>query len=278
VLFYGTVDRLLAVLTGRDVSVPLDCAALELARIEFPAIDVDAFVSLLNSHAAELRGRLGDSRDGLAYVREANRYFFEDLGFRGNASDYYNPRNSCLNEVLTARTGIPITLSLVYMEVARRLGKPVQGIGLPGHFIVRYDDGLYSAFVDPFHGGRLLEPEECFALVREVAQVEVEPDLRWLAPVSKRDLLLRMLRNLSGAYASRGYTDKAIQVLSLLIRANPDSADEYRQRGALEVQAGRIVAAKQDLARYLELARSPEDREYAQSQVQKIQHWLASMN
>jgi regulator of sirC expression with transglutaminase-like and TPR domain len=278
VIFYGTVDRLLDLLTESDASVPLDRAALELARIEFPEIDVEAFLSVLDAHAGGLSERLNHPRDGPAYVREANRYLFEELGFRGNTSDYYNPRNSCLNEVLTTRTGIPITLSLVYMEISRRLGRRVEGIGLPGHFLVRYDDGLYSTFLDPFHGGRLMEPEECFALARDVAQVEAEPDPKWLRPVSKRAILLRILRNLAAAYTSRGQTDKAVEALNLMIRANPDSADEYRQRSILQVQAGRLAAAKQDLARYLELARSPQDRERAKDQIQKIRHWLASMN
>jgi regulator of sirC expression with transglutaminase-like and TPR domain len=278
VLFYGTMGGLLDLLTGRDASLPLDRAALELAAIEYPEIEADAFVGLLDSYAAELQERVGDPSDGKAYVLEANRYVFDELGFRGNTADYYDPKNSCLNEVLTARTGIPITLSLVYMEIARRLGRPVTGIGLPGHFIVRYDDGRYSAFIDPFHGGRQLDSEDCFALSREVSQVEIEPDRRWLAPVSKRDLMLRMLRNLSGAYTSRGQTDKAINVLSLLIHANPDSPEEYRQRGILQTQAGRLAAAKQDLARYLDLAKSPDERERAKAQVHQIQHWIASMN
>ena len=277
-LFYGRVDGLIELIAGRDVSMPLDRAALELARIEFPELNAAAFLDLLDSYAAELSARLGSSGDGLTYVREANRYLFEDLGFRGNINDYYDPRNSCLNEVLTARTGIPITLSLVYMEIARRLKRPVQGIGLPGHFIVRYEDGLYSVFLDPFHGGRRLERDECIALAREASHVEIEPSPKWLAPVGKRDILLRMLRNLGSAYTARGLTAKAIDVLSLLIRANPSSSEEYRQRGVLEVHAGRLAAAKQDLARYLELAPTPEERERARLDVQRIQHWLASMN
>jgi regulator of sirC expression with transglutaminase-like and TPR domain len=272
------MHRLLDLLTGRDISLPLDRAALELAAIEFPEIDREAAVSLLDTHAAELRARLSDPRDGKTYVREANKFLFDELGFRGNTADYDDPRNSCLNAVLTARTGIPITLSLVYMEISRRLGKAVEGIGLPGHFIVRYHDGSYTAFIDPFHGGRLLDAEDCFALAREVSQVEIEPDPRWLTPVNKRDVLLRMLRNLGAAYTSRGRTDKAIEAVSLLIEANPSSPEEYRRRGILQVQAGHIAAAKQDLARYLELSKSPEDREHAKAQVHRIQHWLASMN
>lgn len=272
------MSGLLELLTGRDASVPLDRAALELAAIEFPGIEADAFVSLLDSHAAELRERLSDGADGETYVREANRYLFDELGFRGNTADYYDPKNSCLNEVLTTRAGIPITLSLVYMEIARRLGRPVAGIGLPGHFIVRYDDGLYSTFIDAFNGGQLLEAADCFVLSREAAQMEMEPDARWLEPVSKRNLLLRMLRNLSAAYTGRGHTDKAIEVINLLIEANPDSPDEYRQRGILQTQAGRLAAANQDLARYLELAKTPDERERAQAEVHQIRHWIASMN
>jgi regulator of sirC expression with transglutaminase-like and TPR domain len=272
------MQRLLDLLTGRDPSVPLDRAALELASIEFPDLEAETFISLLNSHAAELRERLSDSDGGQAYVRETNHYLFDELGFRGNTRDYYNPKNSCLNEVLTARTGIPITLSLVYMEIARRLGRPVQGIGLPGHFLVKYDDGLYSVFIDPFHQGRLLEAEECFALAREVSHIEVQPENKWLLPVSKKDVFMRMLRNLGAAYASRGQTEKAIEALNLLIQANPFSPDEYRQRGILQTQAGRVTAAKQDLDRYLKLSNSPEERERAKAQVHRIQHWLASMN
>jgi len=278
VLFYGSMGGLLDLLTGRDTSLPLDRAALELAAIEFPEIEAEDFVRLLDSHAAELSERLRGVQDGGGFVRETNRYLFDELGFRGNTEDYYDPKNSCLNEVLTARKGIPITLSVVYMEIARRLGRPVAGIGLPGHFIVQYNDGLYSTFIDPFHGGRLLDFEDCFVLAREMAQVEIEPDRRWLAPVTKRDLLIRMVRNLSAAYSSRAQTEKAIEALDLLIQANPDSPEEYRQRGILETQAGRIIAAKQDLARYLELVKSPEERERAQAQVHQIQHWIASMN
>ena len=277
-IFYGKVERLLELIEGRDASVPLDRAALELARIEFPKLEADDFIAILDSYAGELRERLKGARDGATYITETNRFLFDELGFRGNTSDYYDPRNSCLNHVLIARTGIPIALSLVYIEIARRLQRPVQGIGLPGHFIVRYDDGHYSVFLDPFHGGQRLEPDECFTLASGAAQREIEPDPKWLAPVSRRDILLRMLRNLGAAYSTRGLTAKAIDVLGLLIRANPDSADEYRQRGILEVQAGHVAAAKSDLQRYLELAPTPEERERAREDVQKIQHWLASMN
>jgi len=273
-----TVNRLLDLLAGRDPAVPLDRAALELATIEFPELEIDVFLALLDSYAYELQGRLNGSENGADYVREANRYLFDELGFSGNAPDYYNPRNSCLNEVLTARVGIPITLSLVYIEIGRRLGMPVRGIGLPGHFIVSYDDGLYCTYIDPFHRGRQLEQEQCFELAREASGLVLEPDPELLRPVENRQILLRMINNLHRAYLSRGYIGKAIEVIDLLIRVNPGSASEYRHRGALHVQNGNMTAARADLARYLQLAPEAADHDEVKEQLTKVQRWLASLN
>jgi regulator of sirC expression with transglutaminase-like and TPR domain len=277
-LFYGTVKRLLDLLAGRNQDVNLDQAALELAEVEFPGLAIEPFLELLDSHAAELAGRLTDATSGEDFVTAANHYLFEELGFRGNTSNYYDARNSCLNEVLTSRAGIPITLSLVYMEIARRLGKPVRGIGLPGHFVVRYDDGIYSMFIDPFNAGRLLTAEECFTLAREAAGGELELDSRALEPVRKRQILFRMINNLRRAYQTRGSTAKALDILSLLLQANPNSAEEYRQRGLIHLQAEHMTAARADLTRYLELAPEAADRRNVEEHLRSIQRWLASIN
>ena len=277
-LFYGTVNGLLDLLAGRDSNWELDRAALELATIEFPGLAVDAFVELLDSHAAELAGRLSGAANGEDFVEAANRYLFEELGFTGNTGDYYDPRNGCLNEVLTTRAGIPITLSLVYMEISRRLGKPVRGIGLPGHFIVSYDDSLYSTYIDPFNGGRLLTAEGCFLLAREAAGVELEFDPSVLQPVTKRQILLRMTNNLRRAYLGRGANGKAVQILDLVIQADPESAEEYRQRGLLHLHAGHMTAARADFTRYLELAPDAAERAEITEHLRSIQRWLASIN
>src|ERR1700677_2040410 len=143
----------------------LDVAALEIASIETPDLDPEPFLGVLDRIASGLAARLPASADGREFVRVANDHLFGDLGFRGNEIDYNDPRNSCLNYVLDRRTGIPIALSVVYIEVARRLGRPVSGVGLPGHFIVQYNDGEFESYIDPFHSGKLLSAEEC----REVA-------------------------------------------------------------------------------------------------------------
>ena len=119
-------------------------------------------------HALAIADRAHDLSDGRSFVKAANEYLFGELGFRGNEEDYYNPANCCLNRVLETKRGMPITLSIVYIEIARRLAKQVSGVGLPGHFVVRYDDPAYSAIIDPFHGGAILDAQQCCQL----AQVE----------------------------------------------------------------------------------------------------------
>src|SRR6266851_3953288 len=206
-LFYGRMKELSDFLAGR-ADMNLDQAALLLATIEFPDLDTGTFLRILDSYALDLAGRM---RDGVGFVSTANQYLFEELGFAGNTADYYNPANSCLNEVLTSKTGIPITLSVVYLEIARRLSRPVFGIGLPGHFVVQYDDGLYSTYIDPFHGGALLDAAQC----HELAQTDGNPAA--LARVNTRHIVARMINNLRGIYFARGAHRKTLQILNLLI-------------------------------------------------------------
>jgi len=234
-LFYGTVRELSDYLAGRGRDLPLDEAALLLATIEFPGIEVEPFLQILDSYAAELAERLHAGSD---FVPAANQYLFRELGFAGNAADYYNPANSCLNEVLALRTGIPITLAVVYLEIARRLAKPVFGIGLPGHFVVQYDDGLYSTYIDPFHGGALLDAAACY----ELAGTGENPAA--LARVNNRQIVARMINNLRGIYFSRGAHRKTLRILNLLIEADPDSTEEYKQRGIAHLQMAQTTPAK----------------------------------
>lgn len=272
------MDEIVELLAGRDERIELDRAALLLATIEFPDLDIRPFLELLDSHARELSARLQAGGDGLDYIAAANEYLFSDLGFRGNAEDYYNPRNSCLNEVLTNRAGIPISLSVVYMEISRRLGRRVHGIGLPGHFIVQYDDGDYDAYIDPFHGGCLLTAQECRQLAKEVTGAEVSDDPQLLAPAGKRQIVARMLNNLRAIYVSRRAFGKALQVLDLMVAADPSEPEGYRQRGLLHIQLERLAAARADLERYLALAPGAPDRKEIEKQVNSLKQWIAGMN
>jgi regulator of sirC expression with transglutaminase-like and TPR domain len=267
------VVDLKGLLAGRDESMELDQAALNLATIEFPELDFTPSLKQLDLFASQIADRCHDLNDGREFVRVANEYLFQEVGLKGNADDYYNPHNSCLNEVIAERTGIPITLSLVYMEVGRRLAKRVVGIGLPRHFVIQYDDGDYSTYIDPYHGGTILSAEDCFRL----AQIE-DDDPRLLAPVGKRQIVMRMINNLRGIYFSTRSFEKAQQILNVLIEANPESAEEYKQRGLVRLQMRKLIAGKRDLQRYLALDPNASDKEEIQQQLQAVGRWLAALN
>jgi regulator of sirC expression with transglutaminase-like and TPR domain len=272
------VQDLRDLLTERNPDVPLDLAALQLAAIEFPHLDVDPHLRNLDALARELAARLPPDCDGAAFVQTANRYLFAELRFAGNEADYYTPRNSCLNEVLERRIGIPITLSIVYMEVARRLGRTVHGIALPGHFLMEYRDPRFACYIDAFHGGKLLTRQDATELAREAAGVDLEGHPEVFRPATNRQILVRMLNNLRAAYSTRRSFAKMIAVLDLLILAAPDSAEEYKQRGLFHLQLRHLAAAAADLTRYRSLAPEAPDREEIEKQIRNIRRWLVTMN
>jgi regulator of sirC expression with transglutaminase-like and TPR domain len=255
----------------------LDVAALEMAAIERPGLDPTPYLDTLDQLASEIATRLGRGHDGPKFVRVANQYLFEELSFRGNESEYYDPRNSCLDAVLDRRTGIPITLSVIYIEVARRLGQPVTGIGLPGHFIVQYDDGKYSTFADPFHGGKLLTEDDCKVLAREVG-VDITKEPSTLQPVSNRYILVRMLNNLRSSYFRSKNYGKATKALDLLVEAFPSNAEYYKARGVARLQLHELRAAKSDLEKYLKFSPEANDKAEVTKQLEAIHRWLGRLN
>ena len=272
------MQQLIELLAGSSTDHPLDLAALQIASIEFPALDPQPFLDLLDSYSREIAASVHSSASPEEYIRVANHLLFEQEGFSGNEDDYYNPLNSCLNEVLASKRGIPITLSLVYVEIARRLGRPISGIGLPGHFLVRYEDGAFSAFIDPFHKGRILSIDECRTLAIQVARVDIFAVPSALAPVDKRQFLARMLNNLRHSYYRRNEFQKAIRVHDVLIEAAPQAPVEYRQRAALYLQEKRYKAALLDLETYLRLAPNAADRQAVQRQIEELRQYLQSVN
>jgi regulator of sirC expression with transglutaminase-like and TPR domain len=264
---------LLDLLAGRPSDIELDRAALELAKIEHPNLDPEWAIGELDRHAWTIAERTGDLSDGRRFVETANAWLFGEAGLRGNTDDYYNPDNSCLNRVLETGLGIPITLSVIYIEVARRLAKPLSGVGLPGHFLVRYDGPDYSAIIDPFHGGAIVDEAQCCAL----AQTEsFDPEL--FSAVDRRHIILRMINNLRVIYFGSRQAGKAIQLLDLLIAANPSSADEHKQKGVALLIARRMQEAFAEFKLYLNLAPEAPDRESIEDQMRNLAFWMSSRN
>jgi regulator of sirC expression with transglutaminase-like and TPR domain len=254
----------------------LDVAALEIASIETPDLDPQPYLAILDRMAAEIASRLPSGAAGREFVTAANRHLFDELGFRGNEIDYNDPRNSCLNYVLDRRTGLPITLSVVYIEVARRLGQPVSGIGLPGHFIVEYNDGEFAAYIDPFHSGRLLTAGDCRQLARE--RTGSDADGTALAPVGARYILVRMLNNLRSAYFRGKQFEKMVAVTDLLLEGFPENAGYYKARGFARLRMRQFRGARSDLEMYLKYAPDAEDRSQITQQLGAIHRWLGRLN
>lgn len=272
------VQRLQDALRNERSAVPLDVAALELASVEFPGLDVDSCLARLDSFADQIGAQLAGNVSGLDFIRGANEVLFEVLQFRGNEDQYYDPRNSCLNAVLMRRLGIPITLSVLYIEVSRRLNRTVYGVGLPGHFVVAYEDADARYWIDPFHSGRILTFDDCNALAQQTAGVNLRANPAVLAPVNKRQILVRMLSNLKAIYLRGEAFDKARQVLDLLIYATPEYAEEYRHRGIVHMKQQNHRAAKQDFETYLKLERDAPEREQVEKQLVLIHRWSAGLN
>lgn len=248
-------------------------ATLEIARIQYPELDPAPYLAELNTLASHLGDRLRNFNDGREFVEKAAEYLFDELGFAGNDGDFYDPRNSCLNQVLERRVGIPITLSLLYMEVARRLKMPVYGVALPRRFVVRYDDGNYSTYIDPYGGGNPITISDCW----KMAGIEVG-DLRLLAPADPKQILMRMLENLQGAYLRRNEFPQAIQVMDWLILGDPDEPQRYKLRGAIHLELGQLRMARRDLNAYLKRVPTSKDNQAIRDQLAQIHQQLGQLN
>jgi regulator of sirC expression with transglutaminase-like and TPR domain len=234
--------------------IPLDEAALAIAAEEYPALDPAAEMARLDALAARVAQRLGDARPPIPVMQALKAVLSGDVGFRGNEKDYYDPRNSFLNEVLDRRLGIPITLSIVTIEVARRVGLPLHGVAFPGHFLVKAlpQPGLPGAvFIDAFNGWELLGAEECTARFRAVLHGRAF-DPSFLEAVDTRHILARMLHNLKRIYVERGDDVRALWVVDRLLLLQPGNLEERRDRGLVAARLGGTKAAVLDLEAYLD--------------------------
>jgi regulator of sirC expression with transglutaminase-like and TPR domain len=261
-----------------EPAIDLAEAALLIAKEEYPDLEVARYLSRLDAMAAECRDRLGRATGVHRLIASLGDYLFKEQGYRGNANDYYDPRNSFLNDVLDRRMGIPITLSTVYMEVGRRLGLRLHGIGMPGHFLVKYVGPGEEILIDPFNGGAILSAIDCQHILDRVSRGKVAFEPRFLSAVGTRQILARMLTNLKVIYYnSQAYT-KALGVVDRLLILDPRAATEIRDRGLLCCQLNRYHEAMADLERYLRLAPAAEDAQVIRDHLRAIRQREVSMN
>ncbi len=260
--------RRFAALLARPV-IPLAEAALAIAEEEYPGLSAPEYLRRLDALAAGVQARLGGRADAASKLRAVRAVLFDEGGFRGNADQYYDPRNSFLNEVLDRRLGIPITLSILYIEVAARVGLRVDGVGFPGHFLVKHVAGEREIFIDPSHGGEVLSGDDCAARYRASSPLR-ELDPRALDGVTPRQILGRMLHNLKKIYVETGDDVRALWVVDRLLMLSPSDAGERRDRGLVEARLGGSTAALADLEAYLASAPSAPDAEEVRDLVAQL--------
>ncbi len=255
--------------SGDDVE--LGHAALLLAALEYPDLDVDYYLGLLDVLARQAAFSLSGLNEPVLIVGALAGVLHGEQGFSGNVDDYYDPRNSYLNDVLERRTGIPISLSAVYLEVGQRLGLPLEGVGMPGHFLVRYRDLVRPVLFDPFAGGAIVSEAECEARLMQLYGPSVRLTPSMLAPVGTRPILYRMLTNLKQIYVGREDWARAVRTVDALLVVDPGAIREYRDRGMLRFRAGDLRRARADFEHYLTMAADDEDASAVRQQIGLIE-------
>ena len=276
-----SLERLKRILDAPESEADLAEAALLLAQEEYPQLDVQAYLRRLDEMARAVRDTLPANAPAAEIILALNRYLFQEEGFDGDAANFYDPRNSFINQVLERKIGIPITLSIIYIEIGQRLGLPLQGVSFPGHFLVKLSVESGEIVLDPFSGGVSLGRDE---LEQQLAQTQGDkesakiPLEEWLVTATKKDILVRMLRNLKVIYAHADQLEKTLSVINRILLIAPELAEEVRDRGMVYRQLECFRAALPDLQTYLQMEPESEDRDEMRDHVIELQKIVARLN
>jgi regulator of sirC expression with transglutaminase-like and TPR domain len=265
--FRQTVDR------GED-KIDLGRAALTLAAVDYPDLDIDIYLARIDRLAAEAQARLGSEADVHRTIAVLNDVLFRQHGFRGNRDNYFDPRNSFLNEVLDRRTGIPISLSVLYMEVAQKIALPLQGVGFPGHFLVKHEEIV----IDPFNQGEIRSRKHLQTMLNRLYGDKVSFDPEFLAATSKKQILRRMLNNLQLIYVRENDLIKGLSIVERLLVLDPTSAEGIRDRGIIYLRLECFKQALEDLQTYLSLAPQAEDADAIRDQIAVLMRQVAQIH
>lgn len=270
-LFTGMVQK-------PDSAIDLAKTALYIAKEEYPELDIDRYLQILDSLAREVANETNNPSNPEQILLQINHILFEKYDFHGNTENYYDPNNSFLNEVLDRKTGIPITLSLIYLEIGKRLGLKLEGIGFPGHFLLKYKEGGSAVYIDAFNKGILLTEEDCIQKIADMYQGQLVFQKEFLEPVSNKQFLTRMLNNLKSIYMKENNNVKALEVIERLLLINPDLPQEIRDRGMLHLSSGNNSLALKDLRYYIKSLPFAPDKEEIQRYIQILMGRIAALN
>jgi regulator of sirC expression with transglutaminase-like and TPR domain len=282
----AALERFGELLAVEDDRIELARACLLIAEDAYPGLDVDRYVDELERLALRLRAHLSRTAGAEEKVVELNQFLFEELGYSGNSDDYYDPRNSYLNEVIDRRTGIPLTLSVLYMELGRKIGLPIEGVSFPGHFLVRVRMRGGMLVLDPFAGGEPQSEDELRARLERViprgatGRVPVRdlPLDQFLEPATNRQILARLLRNLKGIYKQAEMPERMLDVLNRALLVTPDSTSDLRDRGVVYQRLQCYRAALQDLRDYVALEPDAADADEMRVKVIELNSLCARLN
>lgn len=273
--------RFAQVVSGPDEAINLAEAALLIAAEEYRELEIEAYLVRLDEMAGTLKRRLRADISQADTVIALNRYLFDELGFAGDAANYYDARNSFLNEVLDRRRGIPITLALVYIEIGRRVGLPVHGVAFPAHFLVKCNLRDGTVVLDPYAKGASLSFDELRRRIRALRN-GVEPTKSMVATMlvaaSNREILARILRNLKGIYSHHKEWMKALTATDRIISVMPEFAEEYRDRGMIYLNLECFRAALFDFQAYLKMLPVARDADTVRQKVVELQALASRLN
>jgi len=269
-----------------DGKIDLAHACLMIAQDAYPALDVERYLGEIERMALRLRARTPQGAAAEERIVALNEFLFEDLGYRGNTDDYYDPRNSYLNDVLDRKTGIPITLSVLYMEIGRRVGLPLEGVSFPGHFLVRVQVRGAMIVLDPFAGGVPQSEADLRGRLKRVIPEGVAEDVpvaelpldQFLEPASKRQILTRLLRNLKAIYRKIDRPERLLEVLDRMLVVTPEAAAEVRDRGYVYQRLECWQPALRDLTEYLERDPDAPDHDDVRVRMMELRALCARMS
>lgn len=249
-------------------------ASLVIALEEYPALAVGDYLQRIESWSEAIRERVEGSRDIERIIEEVNRLLFEEEGFHGEASDYYDPRVAFLNQVLDFHAGLPISLSIVWIEISRRLGVETHGVSLPGRFLVKVSGDWGEILLDPFDDGRVLTTVECQEIIDQVFGGAIRLREQHLRSFGRHEVLSRFLSHLKGVYLAQNDLEGALATIDRLLILDARDAYEVRDRGLLALQMHRYAEASAYLERYMELMPHAEDRARIGEQIAWLRAWL----
>jgi len=261
-----------------DGAIPLAEAALLMACEEYPQLTIEPYLDQLDAIAGQVKSVLREDDAPMDIAAKISGVLFGEMGFRGNTEDYYDPRNSFFNDVLERRIGIPITLSTVYLEIARRVPFPVSGVGMPGHFLVKYSDRTQEFFLDPFNRGEILSHQDCEEKLKQLYGDSLQFSEQLLDSVTHRQILARMLNNLKSIYLKGQTYDKGLAIVDMMMLVDPNDAGQYRDRGLLRLRLRQFEKASRDLEHYIKVAPDAPDRADVEEHLNKLKRIQAMMN